>query len=153
MVCPGPLSSAEQRTSGAGFRRGLSEGAQRPSFAAADPIVRREGTPKGRVCGAAFSLVRFFWPRKRNEPARTAAEGVNQLRRRRSAFSGVAVQARPAVEGVKHPRRRRSAVKAVVVAVENTGLTTKAAMQLVPRAAPRSRHAARRPRPTAQVSP
>ncbi len=49
-----------------------------PSSAAAASIVRREGTPQGRVCGAAFSLVRFFWPRKRNEPARTAAEGVNQ---------------------------------------------------------------------------
>ncbi len=110
MVCPGPLSSAEQRTSGAGFRRGLSEGAQRPSFAAADPIVRREGIPAtpGRVCGAAFSLVRFFWPRKRNEPARTAAEGVKH-RAAGARRLGVGVQARPVAKGVNQPRRRRSA--------------------------------------------
>ncbi|GAA5786900.1 hypothetical protein YWS52_32250 [Chitiniphilus shinanonensis] len=66
------------------------------------------GNPGGAQTRGSFSLVRFFWRSKRNEPARPVAKGINQLRRRRSAFSGVAVQARPAVEGANQPRRRRS---------------------------------------------
>ncbi|WP_284209385.1 hypothetical protein, partial [Chitiniphilus shinanonensis] len=75
--------------------------------------------PEGRVCGAAFSLVRFFWPCKRNEPARPVAKGVNQPRRRRSAFSGVAVQARPAVEGIKPSAPQALSVSDVAVASES----------------------------------
>ncbi|WP_211243540.1 hypothetical protein, partial [Chitiniphilus eburneus] len=39
----------------------------------------------------AFSLVRFFWPRKRNEPARPAAKGINQTAPQALSLSEVAV--------------------------------------------------------------
>ncbi len=39
----------------------------------------------------AFSLVRFFWPRKRNEPARPAAKGINQPAPQALSLSEVAV--------------------------------------------------------------
>ncbi len=50
-----------------------------------------EGTPEGRKARVAFSLVRFFWPRKRNEPARPAAKGINQTAPQALSLSEVAV--------------------------------------------------------------
>ncbi len=41
------------------------------------------GNPGGAQTRGSFSLVRFFWRSKRNEPARPVAKGVNQPRRRR----------------------------------------------------------------------
>ncbi|GLS04978.1 hypothetical protein GCM10007860_21270 [Chitiniphilus shinanonensis] len=96
------------------------------------------GHPGGAQTRGSFSLVRFFWRSKRNEPARPVAKGIKQPAPQALGVSGVAV--------------------AVVVAVTTTAATptkalTKATQQPTPRAQPASRHAARRPRPTAQVSP
>ncbi|GLS05538.1 hypothetical protein GCM10007860_26920 [Chitiniphilus shinanonensis] len=41
------------------------------------------GYPGGAQTRGSFSLVRFFWRSKRNEPARPVAKGIKQPRRRR----------------------------------------------------------------------
>ncbi len=50
------------------------------------------GNPGGAQTRAAFSLVRFFWPRKRNEPACPAAKGVNRSRRKAPGVSGIGME-------------------------------------------------------------
>ncbi|WP_211243548.1 hypothetical protein, partial [Chitiniphilus eburneus] len=49
------------------------------------------GNPGGAQTRAAFSLVRFFWRSKRNEPARPAVKGINQPAPQALSLSEVAV--------------------------------------------------------------
>jgi len=57
---------------------------ERSEFGSAPRWARSAGNPAffaGQVIRAAFSLVRFFWPRKRNELARGATNRIKNKHR------------------------------------------------------------------------
>ncbi len=67
------------------------------------------GNPGGAQTRAAFSLVRFFWRSKRNEPARPVAKGINQPAPQALSFEAVAVAvavATAATATAAHPQVR-----------------------------------------------